>query len=344
MAARKFVGMVDYPKHGESISPDHFGVHESDQQVLGDGDVLLETLVLSADPYMRGCMTGVDDYVLPQFGLGEPVRSMGIARVIESNDPQHSPGDIVTGIMDWADVAAWSGRDYLVGEGKLKTLPAGIERLSDGLGVLGLTGTTAFFGMLAVARPRPGETVLISGAGGGVGTVAGQIAKIQGATVYGLSSAPEKRAALTDQLGFDGALDYTAPDFAEQLAATIPGGPDVYFDNVGGEVSQAVMWSMTRGARIIECGQIATLESSDESLMMNITPIHMHGLKFEAFATPHFFEFMPAAIAQLSHWLDNGKLVALETRYEGLEAAPEAMAGLYRGDNLGKAIISVAED
>jgi NADPH-dependent curcumin reductase CurA len=207
---------------------------------------------------------------------------------------------------------------------------------------LGLTGTTAYFGVTDVARPQAGETFLISGAAGGIGTVAGQIAKIFGARVFGLAGGEAKCRILVEELGFEGALDYRSPTLAADLEELIPGGPDIYFDNVGGAVSQTVMWGMRRGTRVIECGQISSY-GNDNQYRVDIIPIHMNGLRFEGFATPHFFELMPAAEAQLAHWVTVGKIIPKETNYDGLDSLPRAIAGQHRGENVGKVVVTVAE-
>jgi hypothetical protein len=169
--------------------------------------------------------------------------------------------------------------------------------------------------------------------------VAGQIAKIMGAQVVGLAGSPEKRKMLVEQLQFDAALDYRSPSLADDVRDLLPGGPDIYFDNVGGAVSQAVMSTMRRPARVIECGQISSYDHDDGGWTIDIRPIHEHGLRLEGFTPSQFGEFLPGAVAQLAHWLDTGRLVALESRYHGLEAAPSAFLDLFQGGNVGKTVV-----
>ena len=210
------------------------------------------------------------------------------------------------------------------------------------LGVLGANGLTAFFGVLAVARPQAGETILISSAAGGVGSVAGQIAKICGARVIGLCGSPAKCLVLTEQLGFHAALSYRSPDWEAQLRDILPNGPDIYFDNVGGRLSQAIMATMRRPARVIECGQISTYDDADGGWQVDIRPIHRQGLRFEGFTPALFTEFEPAAVAQLSHWIETGKLTVLESEYRGLGSAPSALIDVLHGGNVGKGFVTLA--
>lgn len=338
----RFVALNSYV-NGGPINETNFSLHHGSIPQLGNGQVLLKTLVLSVDPYMRGCMTGLDTYFLPQFELGKPVRSLGVARVVESLNPDHRPGDLVQGFIDWSDYSIWSGATLVPGVGALQPVDPKIGKVSHALGVFGLNGLTAFFGILCVAKPRRGETMVLSGAAGGVGVLAGQIARILGVRVIGLASAEKKRKVLVDQLGFDAALDYRSEKLADELRALAPHGPDIYFDNVGGSVSQTVMSVMRRPGRVVECGQISTYDDAGGGWTVDIRPIHANGLRWESFTTAHFNEFTPAAVAQMVHWVREGKIIPLETEYHGLEATPRAMVGLLRGDNIGKMIVTIAE-
>jgi NADPH-dependent curcumin reductase CurA len=331
---------------GESLAEDHFDVREEQLPPLRDGEVLLETCCLSVDPYMRGCMTGLRTFYVPQFDLDEPIHSVGVARVLESRLAPYEPGQVVVGSIDWSDrsvmdVAKLQRR--VVGGGVLRPVDDSRGQLTHHLGVLGINGVTAFFGIVGVARPRRGETFLISSAAGGVGSVAGQIAKILGARVIGLTSTPEKRDVLVEKLGLDFALDYRSPGLSEELQAIAPDGPDAYFDCVGGVVSQTVMAGMSLGARVIECGQISTYDDDDGGWKVDIRPIHQNGLRFQSFTPGHFAEFYPAALAQLSHWVDTGKVVVLETQRHGLEAAPVALVDQMHRGNVGKMVVTVAQ-
>jgi NADPH-dependent curcumin reductase CurA len=345
MRLNRSVYLKNYVR-GESLAEDHFVVREGQLPPLRDGEVLLETFCLSVDPYMRGCMTGLRNFYVPQFELDEPIHSIGVARVLESRLAPYEPGQVVVGSIDWSDrsvmdVAKLKSR--VVGGGVLRPVDVSRGKLTHHLGVLGINGVTAFFGIVGAARPRRSETVLISSAAGGVGSVAGQIAKILGSRVIGLTSTPEKRDVLVEKLGFDFALDYRSPSLSEELEALAPDGPDVYFDCVGGLVSQTVMAGMARGARVIECGQISTYDDDDGGWRLDIRPIHQNGLRFQSFTPGHFAEFYPAALAQLSHWVDTGKVVVLETQRHGLEAAPVALVDQMHRANVGKMVVTVGQ-
>jgi NADPH-dependent curcumin reductase CurA len=224
----------------------------------------------------------------------------------------------------------------------LRKVESGIEPASHVLGALGVNGITAYFGMLDVGRPQRGETVLVSGAAGGIGSLAGQIAKLQGARVVGLAGTAQKRRLLTEELGFDAAVDYRSETLAEELKDAMPTGPDLYFDNVGGHVSNTVMWGMARGSRVVECGQISTYDDQGGGWTVDIRPIHANGLRFESFTTFHFQRFIPGAVAQLAYWMRTGAITALETRLVGLDSAPGALSRMFAGENVGKMIIDLS--
>jgi NADPH:quinone reductase len=329
---------------GTPLREDHFELRQAELHPLADGEALLETLCLSVDPYLRGCMNGMPNYYVPQLDLGAPVHSLGVARIADSRLPGYAAGELVTGNFDWSTwsiIGTSTLADRVVGGGNLRRLATAEEHPAHYLGVLGQTGITAFFGIVAAARVGRGETIVVSAAAGAVGSVAGQIAKILGARVIGLASSPEKRSVLTDRLGFDAALDYRSATLADDLTTLVPGGPDIYFDNVGGPVSQAVMSTMRRPARVIECGQISSYDDPDGGWMVDIRPIHKYGLLFQSFTPSQFAEFEPGAAAQLKHWLDAGRIVALETVHHGIESAPTALVGLFRGGNIGKAVVQL---
>jgi NADPH-dependent curcumin reductase CurA len=329
---------------GDTLREEHFELRQTALRPPADGEVLLETICLSVDPYLRGCMTGMPNYYLPQLDLRAPIHSLGAARILDSRLPGFAAGELVVADIDWSARSILSARmiaERPVGRGTLRRLAPTEKHPSRYLGVLGITGMTAFFGVVGTAKPRTGETMVVSAAAGAVGSVAGQIARILGARVIGLASSPEKRTVIVERLGFDAALDYRSATLAQDLLELAPGGPDIYFDNVGGAVSQAIMSTMRRPARVIECGQISSYDDHDGGWRVDIRPIHQHGLRFESFTPAHFGEFEPAAMAQLEHWLGNGRIVALETVHHGLESLPAAMLELFRGGNIGKAVVLV---
>jgi NADPH-dependent curcumin reductase CurA len=337
--------------NGRAVEPADFTIVEQDLPEIEDGQARLRTVALSVDPALRVQLTGLDDFV-PSLPLGSPIYSTGVARVLDSRIPGLVAGDVVTGVLAWAEEWVWRPvAEHALGEALLaKVHPLGstlekigesVRPVSRALGVLGVSGITAYFGMLEVGRPLPHETVLVSGAAGSIGSLAGQIAKLQGARVIGLAGSAEKRRVLVERLGFDAALDYRAENFADQLTELLPDGPDLYFDNVGGAVSNTVMWAMRRGSRVVECGQISTYDDPGGGWTVDVRPIHANGLRFESFTTFHFQRFIPAALAQLSSWLDTGQLHALETRLDGLDSAPSAITRMFRGENTGKMVIAL---
>src|SRR5882762_701536 len=237
--------------NGTAITESHFGIEPRPLPELAEGEILLETLDLSPDPYMRGRMMGLDNFYLPQLPLDEVIRGFGVARVISSGNSEYKSGEIVYGIVEWAERSVWNGRhknDLSVvvgGDGSgLKPISPYAKPYARALDVVGITGITAYFAATEVAKPRPGETTLISSAAGSVGSITGQIAKLRGSRVIGLAGSDEKCRVLTERLGFDAALNYKSDTLEAELQACMPNGPDVYVDHVGGQLSQMVMSQM----------------------------------------------------------------------------------------------------
>jgi NADPH-dependent curcumin reductase CurA len=326
--------------NGTALTESHFSLESKTLPPLAEGAILLQTLVLSPDPYMRGRMTGVENFFLPQFELRTPLVGFGVARILESRNPDYPAGQLVHGALEWAEMSNWSANSYLASLGSLQLLDPQIKPHRRALDVLGITGLTAYFGALEVARPRRGETLLISGAAGSIGSIVGQIAKIR---VIGIAGSDRKCSVLKEQLGFDAALNYRSASLEQQLRELMPTGPDIYFDNVGGALTQKVMWQMQRPARVVECGQISTYDQDGGGWNLDIRAIHGQGLSWEGFTPVLFQEFFPGALAQLGFWLNSGKVIALETVVSGFDQAPQSLAGLFRGDNLGKMLLHVAD-
>ncbi|MEU6709598.1 NADP-dependent oxidoreductase [Streptomyces wuyuanensis] len=304
-----------------------------------EGQVLIEPVTFSVDPSTRNQLTG-RPYFLPQVPLGAPISGPALGRIVASRHPDHHEADLVTGLMQWGDHSLWQEGDpgdFLKG---LTTVDETLDKPTHMLGVYGIAGLTAYYGITQVARLQPGETIVVSSAAGAVGALAGQIAKIHGARVIGLTSSRAKRDLLTGHLGFDHALDYRANDFADRLRTLLPGGPDVYFDNVGGDLSQTVMSQMRRPARVVECGQIATYNDPDAAWKVNIAPIHINGLRFEGYTPLLFAHLDTQARRQLRHWVDTGQLDPMETELEGLDRLPHALSRLFTGINTGKILVT----
>ncbi|MCB9673438.1 MAG: NADP-dependent oxidoreductase [Alphaproteobacteria bacterium] len=269
---------------------------------------------------------------VPPVGIGEVMRALGTGRVDASNHPDFAVGDAVTGVFGVQDYALSDGR--------------GVTRVDEPrpvyLGTLGMTGFTAYFGLLDIGRPQPGQTVVVSGAAGAVGMVVGQIAKILGCRVVGIAGGPEKCRFLTEELGFDAAVDYRSPTFGGALREATPAGVDVYFDNVGGDVLDAVLTRLARGARIVICGAISQYNAEarprgpSNYLSLLVNRASMQGMVVFDYA-PRY----PEALAALSGWMKEGKLQSREQVVSGLPTFPDRLGMLFRGENLGKLVLEV---
>lgn len=263
---------------------------------------------------------------------------IGVAEVVASRHPGHRPGDRVLGQLEWAELSIWPPRDNWM---DLTPVDPRIHRPSHALSVFGLLGgLTAYTGIIEAGQVRAGETVVISAAAGNVGSLAGQIAAIRGARVIGLAGSEQKREILTWKLGFDAALDYRASDLAERLRALAPDGPDLYFDAVGGTVSQTVMGVMRRPARVVVCGLISTYDD-DTAWTVDIRPLYANGLTLQGYTPLQFPHALPAALDHLVAWVEDGRLIPLETERHGLDALPGAISGLFRGENVGKMVVTM---
>ncbi len=301
-----------------------------------DGERLVRTLYLSVDPYMRGRMNDKPSYIEP-FQLNQPITGGGVGRIIESHSPDFKPGDIIQGFLPWADYSVVSAQE------KQKLDPL-LVPISSSLGVLGMPGLTAYFGFLDVTQPKAGETVVVSGAAGAVGSLVGQIAKLKGCRVVGIAGRQDKVDYLTHELGFDAAFNYKDAGYKEKLKQACEKGVDIYFDNVGGDITDEVLKLINKNARISICGQISmyNLETPD------IGPRPFRTLLFKSALAKGFIvwdykERFPEGIKQLSAWLKEGKIKAREHVVEGLENAPKAFIGLFKGENIGKQIVKVSD-
>lgn len=335
----RFVTFDAYVPEGPAKAS-HFTIRQQEVPELAEGEVLLKPIVFSIDPALRGFITGSKDYFLPQYLPGTPMRGPAVARIVASRNSGYRAGGLVSGWFSWADYVVWPFPNDWFG---LTLIDDSLGKPSHAVGVYGLPGLTAYFGIIHVGEVAAGQTVLVSSAAGSVGSIAGQIAKILGARVIGLASSQSKCDVLTQQLRFDAALVYRTPDFADKLATLLPRGPDIYFDNVGGAVSHVIMNQMRRPARVVECGQISTYEDADAAWMVDIKPIHQHGLRFEGFTPLLFQEEWPTARSRLVEWVGSRQLIPLETEYRGLESLPRALEGLFRGANVGKMIVTVED-
>jgi NADPH-dependent curcumin reductase CurA len=316
---------------------DSFELHERDVPEPNNGELLVRIRYLSVDPYMRGRMRDADSYAEP-WDVGDAMSGAIVGEVVESESGAFEAGDLVTGNGTWADYS-------LLDATNATSVDPSVANLSAYLGVLGMPGRTAYFGLLDVGEPNPGETVVVSGAAGAVGSVVGQIAKLNGCHVVGFAGSEEKVEWLTDGLGFDAAINYKqVEDYRAALDDVAPGGVDVYFDNVGGPITDAVFTKLNLDARVAVCGQIAHYNDEDVPTgprklpQLIATRAKVEGLLVSDYA-PRFEQ----ATEQLATWVTSGDLMHRETIVEGLENAPDAFLGLFSGDNIGKQVVAVAE-
>jgi NADPH-dependent curcumin reductase CurA len=318
---------------------EHFEIVEAPVPELRDGQFLVRNEFLSVDPAMRGWVSAVANYSQP-VGIGEVMRSFAAGGVIASRHPGYAVGDSVMGLLGWQEYALSDG-SAITRKVKESDLP-----LSASLGILGLNGVTAYFGLLEVGQPRAGDTVVVSTAAGAVGATVGQIAKLAGCRAVGIAGGATKTALCRDAFGYDAAIDYKdeGADLDAALAAACPRGIDVYFDNTAGPISDAVLRHLAVGARVVVCGT-ASVASWDPPPVgprverhLLVKRARMQG--FIVFDHQHRYE---EAIARLADWLREGKLCHREDVLEGIEQAPDAIAGLYRGENLGKRLIRLRQ-
>jgi hypothetical protein len=312
-----------------------FRLVETPVRVPGEGELLVELHYLSLDPYMRGRMSDAPSYA-PSVAIGEVMVGGAVGRVIASRHPRFPEGEIVEGRLGWQELALSDGRG-------IRRVDPSLGPLSTAVGVLGMPGMTAYFGMLEVARPRPGETVVVSSAAGAVGALAGQIAKLQGCRVVGTAGGAEKVRYVTGTLGFDAAYDYRATkDHAAELARLCPRGIDVYFDNTGGPVTDAVFTLINPRARVAVCGQIAHSSATQpEQGPRILQTLVRKQARVEGFLVVQFLDRHAESLAAMARWLREGKLVCREDVTVGLENAPAVFIGMLGGRNFGKTLVKL---
>jgi len=313
-----------------------FKIVSEEMPVAKDGEVLLKTVYVSVDPYLRGRMNDSKSYV-PPFELNKPIQSGIIAEVIDSKHSDNfKKGDFVSGNLDWKEYQVSSGKGlYKVDENEVK--------LSAYLGVLGMTGLTAYLGLTEIGLPKKDETLVISGAAGAVGTIVGQIGKLLGCKVVGITGSDEKVALLKSKFRFDSAINYkTTPDLKEAIKNACPNGVDIYFDNVGGEISDAVLSNINKYARLPVCGAISLYNNTTAAFGPRIQPIIVtKSATMRGFIVGDFFEKFPAATKQLTVWLKEKNITYSETIVEGFDNIPQAFLDLFEGKNEGKMIVKI---
>jgi NADPH-dependent curcumin reductase len=319
--------------------PSDFRLEDAAVPQAGPGQVLLRTRWLSLDPYMRGRMSDAPSYAKP-VEIGGVIEAGTVSEVIASHNERFKPGDIVLSRSGW--------QTHEVSEGKgLRKLDPKLAPVSTAVGVLGMPGMTAYTGLLEIGKPQPGETVVVSAASGAVGSVVGQIAKIKGARAVGIAGGPDKCRYVKEELGFDDCVDHRAPDLAERLKAACPNGIDVYFENVGSPVFDAVVALLNTFARIPVCGLIAQYNMTDLPPGPNRVPqlfraILTKRLTIRGFIVTDFAARHEDFLRDVSTWIKEGCIKYREDVVEGIENAPEAFMGLLKGKNFGKLLVKVS--
>ncbi|MCY1491117.1 putative NADP-dependent oxidoreductase YfmJ [compost metagenome] len=317
-----------------AASRDTFEYVEKPAGEPGPGQILVKNLYLSIDPAMRGWMNDAKSYIAP-VGIGEVMRALGVGQVVASQHPDFAVGDHVNGAL--------GVQDYFLGE------PKGFYKVDPSraplplyLSALGMTGMTAYFALLDVGAPQAGDTVVLSGAAGAVGTIAGQIAKIKGCRVIGIAGGQEKCQYLIDELGFDGAIDYKNEDVLAGLKRECPKGVDVYFDNVGGDILDAVLSRLAPKARVVICGAISQYNNKEAVKgPANYLSLLVNRARMEGFVVMDYASQFAAAAQEMAGWMQAGKLKSKEDIVDGLETFPETLQKLFAGENFGKLVLKV---
>ena len=312
-----------------------FAVVEQPVPEARAGEVLARVLWTSVDPYQRGRMSDARSYA-KAVEVGDVMTAQSVAQVVESNDGRFAPGELVLGQLGWQDYAVARG-------GSLRKLPRGLDPATLALHVVGATGMTAYFGLFDVGKPRPGDTVVVSGAAGAVGQVAGQLAKLAGCRAVGIAGGEEKKRDLLETYGYDAAIDYKGDDVRAALKEACPSGVDVYFDNVGGDISAAVHSRLNLHARIVICGQVSQYNAVRPEPTFAPGLLIVFRARMEGFLINDYAHRFDEAAARLGRWVAEGKIRWREDVTEGLENAPRAFLGMLRGENRGKALVKVAD-
>jgi hypothetical protein len=320
-----------YPKESD------FGLVESPIPEPGDGEILVRTIYLSVDPYMRGRMNDRKSYADP-VGIGDVMTGGAVGRVQNSNNDKFAEGQVVNGMFGW--------QEYAVSDGSgVRIVPDNGLSVTTSLGVVGMPGLTGYFGLLDIADPQAGETVVVSGASGAVGSLVGQIAKIRDCRVVGIAGSDEKVEYITGELGFDAGFNYKkVDDYYGELKKHCPKGVDVYFDNVGGAITDAVIPQINTGARISICGQIAQYNAENvEPGPRFLWKLIEKQAKVQGFLVFQFAAKYREGFAQLTEWVQSGKIRYRERITDGLENAPQAFIEMLQGANIGKQLVKVWE-
>ncbi len=302
---------------------------------IRDGEALIKTTYISLDPSMRGQMENRADYVAP-LAIGDVMRAGGVGIIDASKNPDLPKGALVAGSLGMQEYSVTNGKSLPV-----RVYPAGTDA-TVALGVLGGTGMTAYFGLLDLGEPKPGQTVVVSGAAGATGSIAGQIARIKGCRVIGLAGGAAKCAWLTDELGFDAAIDYKSQDVGASLDAACPDGINIYFDNVGGEILDLCLARIAMHARVVICGGISRYNAlGPVPGPRNYFNLVFRRARMEGFIVIDYAKRFPEASMQMQQWIDSGRLKHRATVVEGFQNLPKALIQLFQGENIGKMMVKV---
>lgn len=315
-----------------------FQFREVDAAEPGADEVLLKTLYVSVDPYMRGRMSDAPSYAAP-FRVGEPLYGGVVAQVVDSHSDAYQVGDIVVGDMNFQEY-------QVVKADHVRKVNSNGLNPSHALSVLGMPALTAYFGMMYIGEPKEGETVVVSGAAGAVGQIAGQLAKRAGARVVGIVGSPKKAAHITDTLGYDAAVEYKKGNLSQQLKDSCPDGIDVYYENVGGDISDAVWPQLNTFARVPVCGSISSynLKEGEQDIGLRVQQFLVKKrAKMQGLLVGDFKEYFGEAYRVLEEAVEKGDLKFEETIHEGFRSIPDAFLGLFYGENIGKQLVKVAE-
>ena len=329
----KQIVLIRRPK-GKPVM-ENFQTNDVELPEIKDKEVLLEAMFLSVDPYMRGRMNDAKSYT-PPFEIGKPITGGVVAKVLKSNSASFKENDIVTGNLPWQ-------QHCIAAENGLIKVDTSIAPASYYLGILGMPGLTAYFGLMHIGKPKVGETVVVSGAAGAVGIVVGQIAKLHGCRVVGIAGSDEKVKLLKEEFGFDEVINYkTSADIKKAIADVCPKAVDIYYDNVGGEISDAVISNINFNARIVLCGQIALYNSTEIPMGPRLQPMLLtRSVLMQGFIVSNYQSQFEEGLSHLSLWLKEGKLKYKETIVKGFDKLPSALMGLFSGDNTGKMIVEI---
>lgn len=316
---------------------EHFDLQTESLPDLREREILVRNLYLSCDPAQRSWLAR-DTYV-PKIAIGETMRAGGTGRVVASRNPKFSEGDVVSGMFGWQDYAITDGGGFV----PVTKVPDGVP-IDVSMSALGLTGLTAYYGMLEVGEVRAGQNVLVTGAAGATGSIAAQLAKIKGARVVGVAGGAAKCAWLTGELRLDAAIDYRSENVAAKLKELFPKGIDVFFDNVGGEVLEQALLRLSVGGRVVLCGMISNYNDLDATpSLKNWSKLFVNRGRVQGILVTDFAPHFSRASSELAQWLAQGKLNSRVDVVDGLENAPDALRRLFTGDNFGKQLVRLAQ-